>query len=117
ELAVTGRRARPSAPAIPSHPASVTVTAGHSAVFSVAATGTAPLSYQWSRNGTPISGATGSSYSFSATTSDNGVSFQATVTNGAGIATSNAAKISDEDTPDPPSPPTITSQPPLVTAT
>jgi len=86
----------------------VTVTAGHSAGFSVTATGTAPLSYQWSENGTPISGATGSSYSLSATTSDNGASFQATVTNSAGSATSNAAKLTVTPAV---TPPAITSQP------
>ncbi len=48
------------APTITTQPASQTVTAGQTATFNVAATGTAPLSYQWKKNGTAISGATSS---------------------------------------------------------
>jgi hypothetical protein len=55
------------APSIAAQPASQTVTEGQTASFSVAATGTAPLSYQWGRNGTVISGATASSYTTQAT--------------------------------------------------
>ena len=47
---------------ITTQPASQTVTAGQTATFSVTATGTAPLSYQWKKNGAAISGATASSY-------------------------------------------------------
>ena len=47
------------APTITTPPANVTVTAPNPASFSVVASGTAPLSYQWRRNGTPIGGATG----------------------------------------------------------
>ena len=36
--------------------------AGQSASFSVAATGSAPLTYEWRRNGAAISGATGALY-------------------------------------------------------
>ena len=39
-----------------------TVTAGQTATFSVVAGGTAPLSYQWQKNGANISGATLPSY-------------------------------------------------------
>ena len=46
------------APSITSQPAKITVTAGQTATFSVTATGTAPLTYQWKKNGTAISGAT-----------------------------------------------------------
>src|SRR5712692_5718165 len=64
------------APTITTQPASQAVTAGQNASFSVAATGTAPLSYQWNKNGTAISGATSSSYTTPATTSsDNGAQF------------------------------------------
>jgi hypothetical protein len=75
----------PTAPAITSQPTSQTVPAGQMATFSVAATGTAPLAYQWSKNGTAISGATSSSYTTPATTAaDNGSQFQVTVSNAAG---------------------------------
>ncbi|PYU20295.1 MAG: hypothetical protein DMG30_21570, partial [Acidobacteria bacterium] len=49
-------------PSITTQPASQTVTAGQTATFSVTATGTAPLNYQWQKNGAAISGATSSSY-------------------------------------------------------
>src|SRR5205814_1075661 len=46
------------APTITTQPASQTVTAGQTAAFTVTATGTSPLSYQWQKNGTAIGGAT-----------------------------------------------------------
>src|SRR5439155_1102549 len=59
------------APAITTQPANQMVTAGQTAAFSVAASGTAPLSYQWQKNGANVSGATSSSYTTPATaTSD-----------------------------------------------
>lgn len=82
------------APSITTQPANQTVIAGKSATFSVAATGTAPLSYQWSKNGTAISGATSPTYTTPAeTTSDNNAKFTAAVSNSAGGATSNAATL------------------------
>src|SRR5205823_11235480 len=48
----------PVAPTITTQPASRTVNAGQTAAFTVTATGTAPLSYQWQKNGTAISAAT-----------------------------------------------------------
>jgi hypothetical protein len=49
------------APLITAQPASQTVLAGSAATFSVTATGTPPLSYQWRFSGSNIAGATGSS--------------------------------------------------------
>ncbi|MEW5879741.1 MAG: immunoglobulin domain-containing protein [Pseudomonadota bacterium] len=82
-------------PAIPANePADVTVTAGQSATFSVSATGTAPLSYQWQRNGADIAGANGASYTLAnAQVSDNGARFRVIVSNGAGSATSREATL------------------------
>ncbi|MBZ5700181.1 MAG: immunoglobulin domain-containing protein, partial [Acidobacteriia bacterium] len=75
-------QATPLPPTITTQPASQTVTAGQTATFTVAATGTAPLTYQWKKNGTAISGATSTSYTTPATTSsDNGAQFTVTVTN------------------------------------
>src|SRR5690242_16935576 len=80
------------APSITTQPASQSVTAGQSANFSVAATGTAPLGYQWMKNGTPILGANSSSYTTPASTnSDNAAQFAVTVTNTAGNVTSTSA--------------------------
>src|SRR6267143_465052 len=71
-----------SLPSIVSQPTSQTVTAGQTATSSVEATGAAPLSYQWQRNRTAISGATSSSYTTAATTSsDNGAHFTLMVNN------------------------------------
>src|SRR5205823_13787495 len=46
------------APTITTQPASQTVSTGQTATFTVTATGTAPLTYQWQRNGTAIGAAT-----------------------------------------------------------
>ncbi|PYU85765.1 MAG: hypothetical protein DMG50_00140, partial [Acidobacteria bacterium] len=83
------------APSVTMQPASQTVTAGQTASFSVAATGTAPLTYQWKKNNVAISGATSSAYTTAATTSsDNGAQFTVVVSNAAGSVTSSAAKLS-----------------------
>jgi hypothetical protein len=82
------------APTITAQPASQTVTAGQTASFLVAATGTAPLSYQWQKNGANITGATSASYTTPVTTtSDNGATFAAVVSNTAGSVTSAAAVL------------------------
>ncbi len=46
----------PVAPTIVTHPQPQAVIAGYTASFSVTASGTAPLSYQWRKNGAPITG-------------------------------------------------------------
>ena len=82
------------APTITTQPQSVTVTAGQTATFSVVASGTAPLSYQWKKNSTAISGATAASYTTPATaTTDSGSTFTVTVSNTAGSVTSSAATL------------------------
>jgi Abnormal spindle-like microcephaly-assoc'd, ASPM-SPD-2-Hydin/Immunoglobulin domain len=84
-----------SAPVITIQPTSQTVTVPNSAVFSAAATGTAPMSYQWMRNGLSISGASGPTYMTPATSpSDNGAAFSVAISNAAGSATSAAATLS-----------------------
>ncbi|PYT48458.1 MAG: hypothetical protein DMG43_16975, partial [Acidobacteria bacterium] len=57
-----------TAPAISTQPGNQTVTAGQTATFTVVASGTAPLAYQWQKNGASITGATAASYTTSATT-------------------------------------------------
>ncbi|PYT92525.1 MAG: hypothetical protein DMG36_14540, partial [Acidobacteria bacterium] len=103
------------APAITSQPASQTVTAGQAATFAVVASGTAPLSYQWQKNGANIAGATSSSYTTPATTtSDSGSTFVVVVSNSAGTATSNAATLTVNPAPVLPA---ITTQPSNQTVT
>ncbi len=83
-----------AAPYITTQPANQTVTAGQTASFSVVASGTAPLNYQWQKNGADITGATSSSYMTPVTTtSDSGEMFRVMVSNSAGSATSNSAAL------------------------
>src|SRR5215470_2259397 len=82
------------APYITTQPTSQTVSAGQTATFSVAASGTAPLSYQWQKNGADITGATSASYTTPVTTTaDSGEQFRVVVSNAAGTATSNTATL------------------------
>src|ERR1700739_4930368 len=50
----------PTATKVVTQPVSQTVGAGQPATFSVSATGTGPMTYQWYKNGVAISGATSS---------------------------------------------------------
>ena len=85
---------RAGAPLITSHPASATVTEPAAATFVVVASGNSPFAYQWRRNGVPIAGATGASYTRPSTTlADNGSQFDVVVSNGAGSVTSAAATL------------------------
>src|SRR5205085_7228168 len=60
----------------------------------VTATGTAPLTYQWQKNGTAIGAAPTPSYTTPATTAaDNGDQFTVVVSNAAGSVTSTAATL------------------------
>ena len=82
------------APAITRQPENLSVITGTTASFSVSATGTSPFSYQWKKNGTDISGATASTYTTPATSSaDNDAVFTVVVSNSAGTATSNTARL------------------------
>jgi hypothetical protein len=83
-----------TAPAITSQPASQTVAPGQTAMFSVTATGTPPLTYQWQMNGANITGAASASYNTPATTTaDTGEQFRVVVSNSLGNVTSNAATL------------------------
>ncbi len=82
------------APAITAQPASQTVTAGQSATFSVLATATSPLSYQWQRNDSTIGDAFGASYTTPPTVAaDSGERFRVVVTDSSGSVTSNEATL------------------------
>jgi hypothetical protein len=102
-------------PTITTQPANQTVTVGQTATFSVTATGTAPLTYQWRKNGGNISGATTASYTTPTTVAgDSGAKFDVVVSNAVASQTSatatltvNAASVG----------PTITTQPANQTVT
>src|SRR5690242_8580651 len=96
----------PTAPSITTQPSNQIVTNGQTATFTVMASGTAPLSYQWQKAGVNISGATASSYTTPATTAaDTGTQFKVSVSNAAGSTTSAAATLTVN------SAPAITTQP------
>jgi immunoglobulin I-set domain protein len=104
-----------TAPSITTPPANQTVTAGQTATFSVVASGTAPLSYQWRKNSTNVSGATAASYTTPATTTaDNNAKFDVVVANSTGSATSTPATLTVNSVPTAPS---ITTQPSNQTVT
>jgi len=81
----------PTAVTITTQPTSQTVPIGRGATLTAAAKGTAPISYQWSKNGAAIAGATGASYTTpSITLADSGSTFQVAISNAANTVTSNA---------------------------
>ncbi|MFN0158703.1 MAG: immunoglobulin domain-containing protein [Bacteroidota bacterium] len=81
-------------PEITQHPSNQSVTVGETATFTVQATGSATLVYQWQKNNSNISGATSSSYTTPpAVIGDNGSTYRCVVTNGFGNATSNSATL------------------------
>jgi hypothetical protein len=83
-----------SAPVITTQPANQTVGAGQTATFSVVATGTPPLSYQWQKGTSAIAGATSTTYTTPPTgLSDSGSTFRVVVSNSAGTATSDTATL------------------------
>ncbi len=111
----SGGGTTPVAPSLTVQPGSVTVTAGQAATFSVSASGTAPISYQWRKNTVNISGATANSYTTPATSAaDNGAKFDVVVSNSAGSMTSSQATLTVNSTP---VAPTITTQPANQTVT
>ncbi len=80
------------APTITSHPTNTTVTAGQTATFTVVASGTAPLTYQW-KQGTTNVGTNSATLSIANAQSANAGSYTCVVSNSAGTATSNVATL------------------------
>jgi hypothetical protein len=81
------------APSITAQPVGQTVNAGASVALNVTAGGTAPLSYQWSRNGTRILGGTQSTLSLASLMRANSGSYTVTISNPAGSVTSQPVLI------------------------
>ncbi|MBK8475661.1 MAG: hypothetical protein IPL39_04955 [Opitutaceae bacterium] len=83
------------APAISTSPASTSVAAGSAPTFTVAASGTGPLTYQWRKNGALITGATDPSYTPPpASAADDGARFTVLVTGPSGTVASAEAVLS-----------------------
>lgn len=77
-----------SAPTIVAPPANVTTLSGNAVKFSVSASGTTPLTYQWRKDGTAISGATGASIQLNNIQPSDAGNYVVVVTNSLGTATS-----------------------------
>ena len=91
----------PTAPSITTQPQSQTVNIGASVTFSVVATGTGPLSYQWKKNTVDIGGATSDSYTISSVQPTDAGSYTVVVTNSVGSVTSSAATLTVNSLPAP----------------
>src|SRR5262249_25411132 len=74
-------------------PASATVCAGTPASFSVTASGSPPFSYQWRKDGTPISGANAATYAIAAALVGDAGSYTCDVASNCGSITSAAATL------------------------
>jgi hypothetical protein len=81
------------APTITNPPQSQTINQGSPATFSVTATGTSPMTYQWRKDGVNISGATNNSYVISSAATTNVGAYSVVVTNSAGNAISSSASL------------------------
>jgi parallel beta-helix repeat protein len=84
----------PSAPFFVMEPGSAGVPAGSNYTLSATARGTEPISYQWLRNGTNVSGANGSSLTLSNMSSGLAGNYQLVASNVIGVSTSQVAAIS-----------------------
>jgi glucose/arabinose dehydrogenase len=83
-----------AAPSIVTGPTAGRLAAGASATFEVSAAGSGPFQYQWYRDGVPIEGATGETYTTPVLDlPDDGARFWVTVTNAFGQATSDPATV------------------------
>ena len=86
-----------AAPAITVQPANLTVTELQPASFSVTATGEAPLTYEWRRNGTPVAGATSATLTIpAALAADHNAKYSVVVSNNAGSVASADAVLTEE---------------------
>lgn len=87
-------------PAITAQPSAQTVVVGQAATFSVTASGTPQLAYQWMKNGGAIGGATSASYTTPPTgTINSGNQFSVVVSNASGSVTSSVATLTVKPTP------------------
>jgi hypothetical protein len=81
------------APSITSHPTGQTVPQGTNVMFTVAANGSAPLTYQWKFGPMELNGQTSTTLSLDGVTPANDGDYTCVVRNSAGAVTSNVAKL------------------------
>ena len=87
------------APTLATQPVSQTLLPGGIITLSVSPSGSPPLTYQWSRNGVAISGATAAAFTLSPLQSADAGSYVVKITGPAGTVTSNPATIAVAVTP------------------
>ncbi len=80
-------------PSIATQPGSLTVSAGGSATFTVGAAGTAPLAYQWLKDGANIGGANGASLTLNNVTAADAANYSVRISNSGGNVTSSEAQL------------------------
>ncbi|MDP1579705.1 MAG: immunoglobulin domain-containing protein, partial [Candidatus Didemnitutus sp.] len=80
-------------PIVTTHPQSQTIAEGGTTILTVAASGAAPLTYQWRKDGGLIFGASDTTYVIESTSAEDAGSYSIEVTNPAGTVTSNPALI------------------------
>lgn len=80
-------------PQITDQPVGATVLVGSNFSLTVTATGTAPLLYQWSKDGVNLSGATDATYSVTNAVTNEAGGYSVVITNVAGGATSAVAQV------------------------
>ncbi len=83
----------PDPPVIQAQPSGATVPPGHAVNFSVTASGTPPLCYQWYKTSLALAGATGATYSIASAAGADTGDYWALVTNFMGAATSAVAHL------------------------
>jgi hypothetical protein len=79
---------------IGAQPQSTSACTGSATTFSIGANGTAPLAYQWFKNGSAISGATLSAYTIGSASTNDVASYSVFVTNLCGSVSSSSATLS-----------------------
>ncbi|WP_257461438.1 PQQ-dependent sugar dehydrogenase [Archangium lipolyticum] len=88
------------APVLTRQPESQTGVPGQSVTFTVSASGTPPLSYQWQRDGEDLSGQTSASLTLAVALPDSGAHFRVRVSNDLGSVLSDEALLTvSNDTP------------------
>lgn len=82
-----------SAPVLVTQPIDATAIPGQDVTLTVVANGSTPLHYQWRKNGFPIGAATNASITLPSVSGFDSANYSVVVWNGAGFASSSAAKV------------------------